>query len=110
MAGRRIEGESDARACLAAARASRQTLAEWCQRSGVDGRSLNAWRMNLKRGTAVELGAGRPRLVELVVVAPSAPAADSGRLTVRCGPFVVEADAAFDEALLVRVLGVLARC
>ena len=49
MAGRRILNEQDARRSLAAAKSSRAGLAAWVRAHGVDGRSLNAWRVNLER-------------------------------------------------------------
>lgn len=106
MAGRRIEDAAEARRCLEAARASRQTVGAWCRQAGIDGRSLNAWRMNLERASAGSDGGSRAELVELVVGrGPSA----SG-LSIRCGPFVVEVDGTVDSALLGRVLRVLVQC
>jgi hypothetical protein len=46
------------------------TAGEWAREHGIDGRSLNAWRMNLARRTPVKHRADlEPRLVELVPIA-----------------------------------------
>lgn len=62
---RKIEDERDARACLKAAKAAGLTAGEWAREHGVDGRSLNAWRINLS-GRAKQSATAKPRLVELV--------------------------------------------
>lgn len=46
---RKIVDERDARACLKSLARSRETLREWAQRNGIDGRSLRAWQNNLAR-------------------------------------------------------------
>ena len=66
MAGRRIFNEQDALRCLAAAKAARGRPAEWARTHGIDGRSLNAWRVNLSRRGVPRTRALAPRLVELV--------------------------------------------
>ena len=105
MAGRKIRDVRDAHESLAAAAASGLTRAEWARQEGIDGRSLNAWHLNLERRQD-----RRPelRLVELVSTAakPEPPAA----LRVRCGPFVVEVGVSFDEDTLARLLAVVAAC
>jgi len=106
MAGRRIANEQDARRCLAAAKASRGGLAAWTRAHGVDGRSLNAWRVNFERRGVPRLRAVGPKLVELVTAAPAARA-----------PFVLhvrgvelEVDDNFDEQSLRRLVGLLKSC
>lgn len=107
MAGRRIRDEGDARACLASADASGLGRAAWARRHGVDGRSLNAWRLNLAR--RIGQGELRPpvRLVELVPTVPMSPAP---RYLVRCGRFEVELDDGFEEEVVERLLRVVAGC
>ena len=56
---RRVDDELEARRCLQAVAASGRSLGAWAREQGIDGRSLNAWRMNLERGEG-----RRPRLVE----------------------------------------------
>lgn len=108
MAGRKIRDEVEARACLARAAQSGLPRVEWAHTEGIDARSLNAWRLNLARtGTRHSAGAPPLRLVELVASAiPRRPSS----LRVRCGPFVVEVDGDFDDALLGRVLATVAGC
>ena len=45
-AGRKIEDEHEARVCLKAAKG--ENLGRWARAHGIDGRSLNAWRINLE--------------------------------------------------------------
>src|SRR5688572_33026895 len=79
---RKVGGEREARAWLSAAQASGQSLGEWARARGIDGRSLNVWRVNLARRSAsppsgASLVPSRPslrrpsRLVELVPSAAS---------------------------------------
>ena len=97
---RKIKNEADALACLAAARASGAGTAQWARAHGVDGRSLNAWRVNMERR-----GDGPEGFVEVV------PGAVPG------GRYVLEVDGArleFDDGCsshtLRRVLDVLRAC
>lgn len=69
---RRIESEGEARHCLGAARAAGHPAGEWARERGIDGRSLNAWRVNLARGRR-EL-----QLVELVPAMAPHDAAPTG--------------------------------
>jgi hypothetical protein len=111
MGKRKIRDEADARACVAAADASGRDLKEWARTEGVDGRSLNAWSMNLglgnRRRRRRSSGQSQVRLVELVR-APVAAAAR--RYVVRVGDRTVEVDDGFDESTLRRLLSVLSPC
>ena len=118
---RKIMDAADARRCLAAARRAGERVGSWAQANGVDGRSLNAWRMNLARG------GGRPRrraqaappssaalavqpraaLVELV---PATPLAAPSRYVVLVGSVRVEVGDDFDVATLRRLVGALRTC
>ena len=70
-AGRKIEDEREARACLKAAKGD--NLGRWARAHGIDGRSLNAWRINLEARAkstsrrAPRTKAARASLVEFVV-------------------------------------------
>lgn len=108
MAGRKIFSEQDARRCLAAARSSRAGLAAWARAHGIDGRSLNAWRVNLKsRGVPRPRTVG-PKLVELVPATTPAAARAPYVLHVRGVELEVVDD--FDEQSLRRLLGLLKSC
>lgn len=105
MAGRRIRDEKDARACLAAAEASGLERAVWARQEGIDGRSLNMWRMNLRRED--KSGRGAMQLLELV---PSAPPPKAARYVVRCGALAIELDDDFNQDTLYRLLQVVTAC
>ena len=107
MAGRRIFNEQDAGRCLAAAKASRGGLAAWARAHGVDGRSLNAWRVNLeRRGTTRPRVA--PKLVELVPV--TAPAASAALYVLHLRGVALEVGDDFNEQSLRRLVGLLRSC
>ncbi|HEU5288701.1 MAG TPA: hypothetical protein VFV20_09870 [Candidatus Limnocylindria bacterium] len=105
---RKIEDERDARACLKAAKAARLSAGEWAHQNGVDGRSLNAWRINLShralRGSATGT---TPRLVELV--SASVPRVET-RYVVRVAGAEIEVTDAFHEQTLVRLVRALRSC
>ena len=103
MAGRKIRDEREARACLEAVDQSGMERAHWARANGIDGRSLNAWRLNLERTP-------RPRPSELRLVELVAEDSVDAGFRVECGPFVVEVPPGFDEGALARLLGVVATC
>ena len=103
---RKIEDERDARTCLRAAKAARVSVGEWARDNGVDGRSLNAWRINLSRSRAPE-EATKPRLVELVPATP--PRADA-RYVVHIDSARIELADDFREETLVRLVRALRAC
>lgn len=99
---RKIEDERDAWRCLKAAAAAGLSVAAWARAHGVDGRSLNAWRLNLAQAQPA-----MPKLVELV----AAPQARHGaRYVVRVGEVALEVGADFDEETLVRIVRALRAC
>lgn len=109
MAGRKVFNEQDARRCLSAVKASRCELGAWAREHGVDGRSLNLWRVNLERRGVLRVRAMAPKVVELVVAAsdvvgPRAP------FVLRIGGVELEVNERFDEASLRRLVGVLKSC
>jgi hypothetical protein len=108
MAGRKIFNEQDARRCLAAAKSSRGGLAAWTRAHGVDGRSLNLWRVNLERRGAPRKRTVGPKLIELVPAAPSILA--SAPYVLRVGGVELEVGDNFDEQSLRRLIGVLKSC
>ncbi|HVK83802.1 MAG TPA: hypothetical protein VM513_06830 [Kofleriaceae bacterium] len=105
---RKIEDERDARACLKSAKAAGLTAGEWARQHGVDGRSLNAWRMNLSHHVRKASAArAKPRLVELVSASPSRV---ETRYVVRVGDAEIEVTDAFREETLVRLVRALRSC
>lgn len=106
MAGRKIRDTADARSCLAAVARSGLDRRSWGQAHGVDGRSLQAWVLNLGRRASDPPTSTALRLVELV---PAGRTVATG-YRVHVGSVVLEVDAGFDEASLRRLLAVLSSC
>lgn len=99
---RKIKDEIEARACLAKVTESRRPLAAWSREHGIDGRSLNTWRVNLARREVAGL---KPRFVELV---PQATV--SGRCAVIVGDVRIEVDDSFRPEALARLVAALRSC
>lgn len=108
MPGRRIINEEDARRCLAAAKSFRGGVAAWAQVNGVDGRSLNCWRVNLRRRKAPQPRALAPRLVELVPASMARAARIGYVLHIR--GVELEVGNHFDEVSLRRLVRLLKSC
>jgi hypothetical protein len=102
---RKVIDERDARACLAAAQAAGQATADWAREYGVDGRSLNAWRINLAQRASTTVP--KPRLVELV---PMSTSGTDARYVVRLTDAEIEMADAFREETLVRIVRALRSC
>jgi hypothetical protein len=127
-AGRKIEDEREARACLKAAKG--ENLGRWARAHGIDGRSLNAWRINLearakstsrrpprtkaalaKAALAKAAPAKSTSLVELVprsrveLVVPT-----SARYVVRIEGAELEVGDDFDAETVARLVRVLRSC
>lgn len=117
MEQRKIESEAEARALLAKVAKSGDDIGAWARARGIDGRSLNAWRMNLERRGATGRGVvararpsmPRAQLVELVPTSISSiPRA--ARYSLRVGDVEIGFGDDFREDTLARALGVLRRC
>lgn len=104
---RKIEDEREARRCLKAAKAAGLTAGAWARERGIDGRSLNAWRMNLSRAPRSAETAAAPRLVELV---PTSTPQLEARYLVRVGALELEVGSDFDGETLVRLVRALRAC
>jgi transposase-like protein len=115
---RKIEDEAEARRCLAAAKRKGLSVGDWARAHDIDGRSLNAWRVNLGRR---DPGA-RPRrrkskaeamaraLVELVPASPSVTVAGRGRYVLEVARARVEFGDDVSVETLHRVLEALRSC
>jgi hypothetical protein len=108
MAGRKLFNEQDARRCLLAAKSWPAGLSAWARAHGVDGRSLNAWRVNLESRGAVRVRARAPRLVELIPTAPRVVTREA--FVLRIGGVELEVGHEFDEQSLRRLIGLLKSC
>jgi len=107
---RRITDESEARGLLGEFEVSGLGMPEFCAQVGVDGRSLNCWRLNLgRRAEAPSTPSQSMRFLEVVIgaVAPPKPV-PAYRLHV--GDVVIEVDDNFREDTLGRLLRVAAAC
>ena len=119
---RKVTDEHEARRCLAAARRTGESVGAWARAHGIDGRSLNAWRVNLARR-----GAGpnptRPRATEqsptamvvrpraaLVELVSASPPGVTARCVVHVGEFRVEVGDDFAADTLRRIVEVLRAC
>lgn len=102
---RPVRNVEEARQLLNEMADRRVSLAAFAREKGVDGRSLNMYRLNL------ESSVDRPeplRVVEWVASTPTTPS--STRYMVRCGALAIEVDDQFDDAVLRRLLAVVASC
>lgn len=109
---RKVDDEIEARRCLAAAKAARQSAGEWARAHGIDGRSLNAWRVNLSRRESSSQAppVSRRRATRLVELVPSPIASPVARYIVRVGNASLEFGAQFDDVTLRRAIAVLRSC
>jgi hypothetical protein len=121
MEQRKVVDEREARALLGKVARSGRDLGWVARAHGVDGRSLNAWRINLGRkgGSATTVqtrrAARRARASGLVELVPrplsdSATGTERGRYTLRVGGVEVEFDDEVRGETLRRVLEVLQSC
>ena len=115
-AGRKIEDETEAQRCVAAAQRSGIGLGQWARTRGIDGRSLHAWAVNLeRRGTSVESRAKRPAsaargLVELVPAVPGVAVATKARYVLDVAGARIEFGDDASVSTLRRVLEALRSC
>jgi hypothetical protein len=101
MARRKINGEAEAAALLREWRAESVDFKVFCKERGVDGRSLQCWRMNFAKREPEPV-----RLLELTL--PPEKVAASYRI--HLGELTLEVDDNFREDTLARLLTVVGRC
>ena len=119
---RKITDEQEARRCLAAARRTGESAGAWARANGIDGRSLNAWRVNLARRGASGKRT-RPRVTSrsptamvvrpraaLVELVPASRPGDTARYVVHVGELRVEVGDDFTAETLLRLVEVLRAC
>jgi transposase-like protein len=119
---RKITDEREARRCLAAASKTGERVGAWARANGIDGRSLNAWRMNLARRGSRATSARRatrpptatvvrpPPRAALVELVPASRPGVAARYAVHVGEFRVEVGDDFAAEALQRILEVLRAC
>ena len=117
---RKITSAEEAHRLLDELAASGEDATAFCRQAGIDGRSLNCWRLNLRRRKvdAGDGGTGPLRLVEVgwpepgaaVGVSGSRACGESGRYRVEVADAVVEVDDSFRDETLARLLAVVRAC
>jgi len=121
---RKITSAEEAERLLEELRDSGEDPPTFCQRRGLDGRSLNCWRLNLERrletGRRRATGAETLRIVEVgwppAVSLPADGRGEAtaghgeGRYRVTLGDVVIEVGDGFREETLYRLLSVVRAC
>ena len=120
MAGRKVRGAEDARACMRAVARSGLTRRDWAVAHGVDARSLHLWDVRLRRIATppprpmpalpvvrMPATAGPLRFVELVAEAAPCGAA---RYRLEVGRVCIVLDERFSDAVVARLLRVVTAC
>ena len=100
MAGRKVQDEAEALAVMREAALCGLEPYEVATARGIDGRSMNAWRMTLER--TGRLG----QIVELVPIPPEQPAV----YRIHCGGRVLEVDDDFCAETLRELIAVVESC
>lgn len=104
--GRRKVKASEASEAVAAWRASKRSLSDWCAAEGIDGRSLGYWAGRLS---------AEPVAIRVVEVsappgAPALPASRGPSLRLHVAGMTVEIPDGFCRATLTEVLSVVRGC
>ena len=119
MANRRkIENEAEARRCLLAAKRRGLSAGQWARGHGIDGRSLNAWRVNIERRgdtgrsrkRAGKAPAAKRTLVEIVPASRALNVAGGGRYVLEVAGARVEFGDDVSVVTLRRVLEAVRSC
>lgn len=112
---RKIANAEEARRLLDDLERSGLDRPTFCQREGIDGRSLNCWRLNMtrKRETSERCPPEALRVVELSraqIERVTAPSDVGSRYRVAVADAVIEVDDAFRDDTLARLLSVVRAC
>ena len=118
MAGRKVRGAEDARACMRAVAQSGLTRRDWAVAHGVDARSLHLWDLRLRQGAmppprprpALPVPRSVPRPVRFVELVAEAAPGGAARYRLEVGRVRIEVDEDFSEAALTRLLRVVTAC
>ena len=105
---RKVRDERDARTLLEEADRSGLSLSEFCAQAGVDGRSLNCWRVNLHRSGAANRLASAPEPLRFLEVVSRQISAARATYRVSIAKLVIEVGDDFQEDTLGRLLSVAA--
>lgn len=117
---RKIMDEREARRCLAAAAKTGKRVGAWARANGIDGRSLNAWRINLAKRAAPAANGRLPAATAMVVqprsrralveLVPAPPSNTAARYVVHVGRLRVAVSDDFEPTTLRRLVEVLRAC
>ena len=113
---RRIESELEARRCLLRVEAEDAQVGAWARAHGIDGRSLNMWRVNLARreGVVPRPPARQPPMrlpaTSVVEIVPTAMASTTTRYVIELDGVRLELGDDFAEPTVRRLIGVLRSC
>lgn len=113
---RKITSAEEARLLLDEQRVLGVDIPTFCRERGLDGRSLNCWRLNLARNPSSR-GRTEARELRVVEVAwpqaprpPAAPREGAPRYRLDVGDVVIAVDDDFQEDTLARLLAVVRAC
>ena len=109
---RKVRDQAEAHEFLGRLADSNMELPEFCARHGIDGRSLNCWRLNLERqqDVGVPPPTRAPEGLRLVEVLPATAPQPPATYRVHVLDVVVEVDDSFHEDTLARLIRAVARC
>ncbi len=112
MAGqRKIASEREARRCLSRVEAAGSDVGAWARAHGIDGRSLNAWRVNLARRGDAAAQSRRPSSVGgLVELMPAPTPSSAARYVLEIAGVRVELGDDFSAPTVRRLIEVLRSC
>ena len=108
MPCRKVRDESEARQFLEAVACSGLARADWARRHGIDGRSLNAWRLVLERRDRKRDRVPEP--IEFMELIPTEPSSRQPTLDLRVHDVRIAVPVDFDDRHLERVLRVVLAC
>jgi len=112
---RRIESELEARRCLLRVEAEDAQVGAWARAHGIDGRSLNMWRVNLaRRGVVPRPRARQPPMrlpaTGVVEIVPAVMGSTATRYVIELGGARLELGDDFAEPTVRRLIGMLRTC
>jgi hypothetical protein len=109
---RKIADEADARKCLAAVARSGGDLGAWTRAHGVDGRSLNLWKLNLERRPRRASARPESKALTVVELVPDrgAPVVLGARYALEVAGVRLELGDDFQEDAVRRLVRVLRSC
>ena len=109
MERRKVRDEAEARQALAAVERVGGRIGVWARASGIDGRSLRMWKLNIERRQSAARAGGARGPVSLVELVPTT-AMSAARYVLRSGGLSFEFGDEAREETLRRVVAVMRAC